>query len=147
MRKALDRARERKASGSSATPIGDNGGRGAPRNHMQARRAKRLVLGSSKGAEARRLAVSNGCRLSAVLGASNEKGTVTKKGGRYGEPRVPVQEGRERQLCLARPRKLRRAGGYRPGGFHIGNLMIKGTGGSLKEKCLRCQGLFQPTRG
>jgi hypothetical protein len=67
------------------------------------------------------------------------------KGGRYAEPWVPVQEGRERQACLARPWKLRRAGGYRPGGFHIGNLMIKGIGGSLKEKSLKCQGLFQPT--
>ena len=47
-------------------------------------------------------------------------------GGRYAEPWVPVQEGRERQACLARPWKLRRAGGYRPGGFHIGNLMING---------------------
>ena len=50
----------------------------------------------------------------------------TKKGGLYEELWVPVEEGRERQLALARAWKLRRTGGYRPGGFHIGSLKIKG---------------------
>jgi hypothetical protein len=48
-----------------------------------------------------------------------------KKGGRYAEPWVLVQEGRERQLAWPGPWKLRRPGGYRPGGFHIGNLILK----------------------
>jgi len=39
------------------------------------------------------------CNISAVWTADVIK---TKKGGRYAEPRVPVQEGRERQACLAR---------------------------------------------
>jgi hypothetical protein len=69
-----------------------------------------------------------------------KRGTKTKKGGRYAEPWVPVQEGRERQACLARPWKLRRAGGYRPGGFHIGNLMIKGEVVLLREKSLKMSG-------
>jgi hypothetical protein len=67
----------------------------------------------------------------------------TKKGGRYAEPWVAVQEGRERQLAWPGPWKLRRPGGYQPGGFHIGNLMIKGIGVSLKEKSLKCQGFFR----
>ena len=71
----------------------------------------------------------------------------TKKGGRYLEPRVPVQEGRERQLAWLDRGNSAGPAVARPGGFHIGNLMIKGIGGSLKEKSLKCQGLFQPTRG
>ena len=48
------------------------------------------------------------CRRAAVrrcwcVGASNEKGAQTKKGGRYVEPWVLLQEGRERQFaCLDR---------------------------------------------
>ena len=43
------------------------------------------------------------------------RGTMGSRTGRKGET-----------ACLARPWKLRRAGGYRPGSFHMGNLMIKG---------------------
>jgi len=81
MRTALDRARERKALGSSATPIGDNGGRGAPRNYLQARRAKRLVLGSSKRGRGEASRRSNGCRLSAVWEAEGCKCDRRKKEG------------------------------------------------------------------
>jgi hypothetical protein len=51
---------------------------------------------------------------------------VTKDGRRRAlrEPWVPVQEGRERKLVWLDPRKLRMPGGYRPGGFHIENLII-----------------------
>src|SRR5260221_11442018 len=77
--------------------------------------------------QARRVA----CRCAAFrrcwrVGVLMKRGTKTKKGGRYAEPWVPVQEGRERQLAWPGPWKLRRPGGYQPGGFHIGNLMIRG---------------------
>jgi hypothetical protein len=88
----------------------------------RAKWAKGLPLGSWKGqGEASR--PFRGSRLSAVWVVD-----ATKDGRRRAlrEPWVPVQEGKERKLALARPRKLRRPGGHRPGGFHIENLIIKG---------------------
>jgi len=50
------------------------------------------------------------------------RGTMGSRTGRKGET-----------ACLARPRKLRRAGSYRPGGFHDWKSDDQGIGGSLKE--------------
>jgi hypothetical protein len=78
-----------------------------------------------------------------VFNARKTDVNKTTKGGRYVEPWVPVQEGRERQLCLAQPRKLRR-----PGGFHIGNLMIKRSRNRwfFEGESLKYQRPFQPAR-
>ena len=77
---------------------GQWGQRGATNLSASESERRQWCLGLG-GAEARRLAVSKGCRLSAGGGQRVADVTETKKGGRYAEPWVPVQEGRERPLA------------------------------------------------
>ena len=116
------------------------------------KRAETLLLGSQGGSgeASRRFRGVAAFRRCWRVGGLMKRGTKTKKGGRYAEPWVPVQEGRkEGRDKLAWLDRGNCAGPAvtGPGGFPIGNLMVKGIGGSLKEKSLKCQGLFQPTRG
>src|SRR5260221_1360394 len=72
-------------------------------------------------------------RRSWCCGASNEKGRDEKRRALRGTIGFPYRkEGRDR-LAWPGPWKLRRAGSYWPGCFHIGNLMIKGEVVLLKE--------------
>jgi hypothetical protein len=54
-----------------------------------------------------------------------KRGRDEKKEGVTQNHGFPYRKEGKRQLAWPGPWKLRRAGGYRPGGFHIGNL-IKG---------------------
>jgi hypothetical protein len=73
-------------------------GRAPPRGGTSPLWPASIKKGYSAPSEAGRLSAR---RLLTCWGLM-KRGTKTKKGGRYAEPWVPVQEGRERLACLAR---------------------------------------------
>jgi hypothetical protein len=128
-RTALDRARERKALGCERNPRWGQWGQGGATNlSAEQKRAKTWCLGSRRGSgEASRsfggLPPFGGI---GVLGRVTESGQRRKKEGVTQNHLVPVQEGRERPLAWLDRGNSAGAGDYRPGGFHTGNLLIKG---------------------
>jgi hypothetical protein len=89
---------------------------GATKLSTERKRAETLLLGSrggGSGEASRRFRGVAAFRRCWRVGGLMKRGTKKKKGGRYAEPWVPVQEGRERQACLARPGKGGEASRYR----------------------------------
>ena len=134
-RTALDRLGSGKLWVPAQPPLGTMGAGGRHETICERKRAKTMVFRVSEG---QRRGVSPFRRVAAFrrcwcVGTSNEKG------GRNGKRRalrgtMGSRTGRKGETaCLARPWKLRRPGGYRPGGFPYRKSDDQGTGDSLKE--------------
>ena len=109
-------------------PLGTMGAGGRHESICERKRAKTVVFRVSEGQRRgvspfRTVAAFRRCCL---LGRLMKRGRDEKRRALRGT--MGFRTGREGETaCLARSWKLRRLCGYRPGGFHIGNLMIKGS--------------------